>query len=403
MALFGRALKSGSEDGALGGDGKSRSEASSRRTIGQLLRSTRQGSGGDLERIAANLRIRASYLAAIEEGRYDRLPGLVYAVGFIRAYAVHLGLDGDEAVRQLKQEMAGFEVSRDLSFPMPLAERSIPGGTMLLAALILAICGYGLWYYVSTGNRERPERVTAVPGDIAGPSKLQGAPTPAPAAPAALTGPTTPTTSAPTASAPPDGAPPAAATSSSPVMAAAPPPSSNMAPALPPSSSSATGTVIVAPPIPAPSAAGGDGTVSSASPVTAPALVPSPADTGAASSQAATNIAPPGQDAASAGGVRVYGAPANAPARIVIHATKESWIQIRTRDDQVTVQRILHPGDSVRVPDEPGQVMRTGNALGLAIDVDGKPIRALRGTVRSLELDPEQLASPKRTTTRADQ
>ena len=40
-----------------------------RRTVGQLLRETREGIGSDLNRVATALRIRAAYLEAIEEGR----------------------------------------------------------------------------------------------------------------------------------------------------------------------------------------------------------------------------------------------------------------------------------------------------------------------------------------------
>src|SRR5579863_2227044 len=91
-----------------------------RRTVGQLLRQTRESYGSDIPRVAAALRIRGAYLEAIEEGQYDRLPGPVYALGFVRAYAVHLGLDGEEAVRRFKLEAEGFEAQRDLSFPVPL-------------------------------------------------------------------------------------------------------------------------------------------------------------------------------------------------------------------------------------------------------------------------------------------
>src|SRR5579885_3428686 len=181
--------------------------ARSKHTIGALLRETRESYGGDIERIANALRIRAQYLVAIEEGRYDRLPAPVYALGFVRAYAVHLGLDGDEAVRRFKLEAEGFDGQRDLAFPVPLAERSIPGGTMLLVALILAICGYGLWYYLSSNERPRAERVAAVPAQLAPP--------------------------APAATPPPEAAtPPAPSTASAPVpgAAAAVPPSSPAAP-----------------------------------------------------------------------------------------------------------------------------------------------------------------------------
>ena len=60
-----------------------------------------------------------------------------------------------------------LDTKPDLAFPMPLGERSVPGGAMLLVALILALCGYGTWYYVSTSERSRPVRVIEVPPELA--------------------------------------------------------------------------------------------------------------------------------------------------------------------------------------------------------------------------------------------
>src|ERR1700679_539030 len=147
--------------------------------VGDLLRRTREEQGGDIDMIAATLRIRAAYIVAIEQARYDRLPGPVYALGFVRSYANHLGLDGDEAVRRFKLESAGLDQRRDLAFPMPLTTRSIPGGRMLLVAFVLAVCAYGIWHYLSTGDRARPERVAAVPTDLMPPPPE---PPPAPSA-----------------------------------------------------------------------------------------------------------------------------------------------------------------------------------------------------------------------------
>src|SRR5690242_3011528 len=160
-----------------------------RHTIGQLLRETREGIGSDLNRVATALRIRAAYLEAIEEGRYDQLPGAVYALGFVRAYATHLALDGEEAVRRFKLEAEGFEGQRGLTFPVPLAERSVPGGTMLLVAVILAICGYGGWYYLSSSAHPRPERVAAVPPELAPHPAVTAPPQATPEVPAEATSP----------------------------------------------------------------------------------------------------------------------------------------------------------------------------------------------------------------------
>lgn len=330
-----------------------------RRTIGDLLRETRQSFGGQIDQIAGVLRIRAAYLTAIEESRYDRLPAPVYALGFVRAYANHLGLDADEAVRRFKHETAAFEMPRGLSFPVPLAERSVPGGTMLLAALILAFCGYGLWYYVSTGERARPERVSIVPSDLKPPS-------PAPAGGPASQAP--PASDAPTATAVSPTAP--AAETAAPLVAPAGPDAamSGAAPASPPPQGAA------APPSAAADAPPPVETVPA--PVAALLAPPPPA--------APTTRAP---DAP-----RVFGA-VDEPSRIIVTVRKDSWIQIR-EGNRVLVDRTLRPGDSYRVPDRSGLVMRTGNGSGLDIEVDGRRAPALGGTVRhNIALDPGRLMS----------
>ena len=80
------------------------------------------------------------------------------------------------------------------------------------------------------------------------------------------------------------------------------------------------------------------------------------------------------------------------PARIVVRAIKDSWVQVRN-GDEVLIQRTLHPGDSVRVPDISGLSLRTGNGLGIQFEIDGKLFKPLGGTVRTVALDPNRLAA----------
>ncbi len=141
---------------------------------GDMLRQRRQQLGIELGDVAAVLKIRPAYLEALEQGRPDELPAPVYAIGFMRAYADFLGLDSEEILRRFKQESYGLTTKPNLSFPIRLGEDSMPGGGMLLMALILAFCGYGTWYYLSTGERSRPERVAPVPAEF-----LQPKPEPA--------------------------------------------------------------------------------------------------------------------------------------------------------------------------------------------------------------------------------
>ena len=74
--------------------------------IGVMLRATRVQAGLELRDVATMLKIRHTFMEAIEAGRYHELPGTAYAVGFVRTYADYLGLDGDLAVQRFKDEVA---------------------------------------------------------------------------------------------------------------------------------------------------------------------------------------------------------------------------------------------------------------------------------------------------------
>jgi hypothetical protein len=231
--------------------------------------------------------------------------------------------------------------------------------------LIFALCGYGLWYYVSTGERDRPERVSAVPADLAALPGVQAG-----AAPSLSPSATDAKAAEPAATAP--------ATIGGPGAAAPAPPPSAVATAAPAPAAS--------PPTPA-MAAANPGT-GAAPAVTPPATaVTPPSAAGAAVAAAPSASVPP---AATQG--RVYGAEGGV-SRIVIEVTKDSWLQIRD-GDRVLLDKVLHPGDSYRVGDRSGLVMRTGNAAGLDIEVDGHRTPPIKGTVRNqIALDPDRLVA----------
>ncbi len=136
-------------------------------TVGRILRARREELGQDLRYASEMLRIRYPYLEAIEEGRIDDLPGPTYAVGFVRAYAEHLGLDGNEIVARFKEEADGLDTRTKLVFPSPLPEGKIPSGAILLLAVILAVIVYGGWMQFSSNGRSLADAIPGVPGKIA--------------------------------------------------------------------------------------------------------------------------------------------------------------------------------------------------------------------------------------------
>ena len=62
-------------------------------TVGQDLRAARLRRGDEIAQVSRALKIRKDHLEALEEDRLEDLPGKTYAIGFVRSYACHLGLD----------------------------------------------------------------------------------------------------------------------------------------------------------------------------------------------------------------------------------------------------------------------------------------------------------------------
>lgn len=110
--------------------------------VGEVLRRARVQFGLELPYVAAHLNIRPEHLAAIEAGDIARLPGRVYAIGFVRTYAEYLKLDSDKIVYLFKSQCIGHTTPRDLNFPIPVRESRNPAWWMVAASVgTLAVIG----------------------------------------------------------------------------------------------------------------------------------------------------------------------------------------------------------------------------------------------------------------------
>ena len=87
--------------------------------LGTILRETREARGQTVDEVAQVTRIRPRYLDALEEGRYDVLPTPVHVRGFLRNYAIHLGLEPDPLI-------ARYNASRRAIQDIPLEQQVRP-------------------------------------------------------------------------------------------------------------------------------------------------------------------------------------------------------------------------------------------------------------------------------------
>jgi cytoskeleton protein RodZ len=77
--------------------------------IGNSLREARLRQGLDFPKIETDTKIRGKYLRAIEEERFEVLPGETYVKGFLRSYAEYLGLDGQLYVDEYNSRFTTLE------------------------------------------------------------------------------------------------------------------------------------------------------------------------------------------------------------------------------------------------------------------------------------------------------
>lgn len=74
------------------------------KSLGEILKSTRQKKEITLDQAEEETKVRVKYLSALEESRYESLPGNVYALGFLAKYADFLELNKVELMRRFRLE-----------------------------------------------------------------------------------------------------------------------------------------------------------------------------------------------------------------------------------------------------------------------------------------------------------
>ncbi len=285
-------------------------------SLGETLRRARLQRNLDLNRIADELKISATMLRAIEEERFDKLPGGVFARSFVKQYARLLQVDETAIEGELSRVLEPASEPRP-AHPVPLPDREIPLPRVsgwqavsdrgsgwsssawalgLVVAAMLACAGAYAWWQ----HAQRPLAQKSPPARTLAPA--------------------------------PKSVPPA-------VTAAPPPP----------------------PRVPE---------------TPAPARIPLPA---------AAEPEPP-TPAAVNGSPSLTPADAEAAVRVEVTAHEPTWISVRS-DGQYQFSGTLEANQSRMVAGNRNVWLRVGNAGGVEIQLNGKPIGPLgaNGLVRTLQ------------------
>jgi transcriptional regulator with XRE-family HTH domain len=107
--------------------------------IGQSLRQARGARGLSLAEVEARTHIRGRYLAALEDERFDLLPGDAYARGFLRTYAEVLDLDARLYAAEYEERFAPHEEQPLAPTGLPPARRQRRLGAIGAACALLAL------------------------------------------------------------------------------------------------------------------------------------------------------------------------------------------------------------------------------------------------------------------------
>jgi len=125
------------------------------------LAAARERKGVDLIRAERDTKIRARYLSALERGDYRELPGAVYTKGFLRNYAIYLGLDPEDVLRQWRRERGEQASPEPLVVPpRPIAAPPRPltfSPSVIVAALMtLGVIAFGVYLAVQLLRYAKP-------------------------------------------------------------------------------------------------------------------------------------------------------------------------------------------------------------------------------------------------------
>jgi cytoskeleton protein RodZ len=132
--------------------------------FGEELRRERQIREISLEEISSATKISVRLLTALERSDVSRLPAPAFTRGFIRAYAVHLGIDPEEKVNAYLADLAGEPIEATAPKKAQPRSRFWRGRRGAASAIVAFVAGVlvVLGFFASPERRERNSKPSVV-------------------------------------------------------------------------------------------------------------------------------------------------------------------------------------------------------------------------------------------------
>lgn len=146
-------------------------------TAGDILQQERERLGLNEKEVADQLHITMHYVKALESNSYEKLPGAVFAKGYLKSYALLLGLDVADLTSRYDefthQQKADSEEERKLLRARKKKDRNKP---LVIVSLIVFVGGFlGLWLANSYFGEETVSDVPSAAESVGGAENLRPA------------------------------------------------------------------------------------------------------------------------------------------------------------------------------------------------------------------------------------
>jgi hypothetical protein len=140
--------------------------------IGSSLREARTRRGLSPADVHRAIRIRERYLTALEEERWEMLPGDAYSKGFLRTYADFLGLHGQLYVDEYNARITQHE---EPLLPEPVQQRGAGRRILVRALAAVLVVGAVAGAVVAWRHNSSPPRAQVGAAAAAGPKVVHHA------------------------------------------------------------------------------------------------------------------------------------------------------------------------------------------------------------------------------------
>ncbi len=125
-------------------------------SVGEMLRNAREALNFEIDQVAGDLRIDGSYLIAMEDNDFDKFSAPVFAKGYLRQYALRLGLDDKELLTLYYRQVGAVQMPKLKVQTIEMGEDRRQARWLVAGSVIvLVVASVSIWQF-STLETEIP-------------------------------------------------------------------------------------------------------------------------------------------------------------------------------------------------------------------------------------------------------